>query len=780
MADAGARRWGTGWRWTYVALIAAGTALGLNLMLALHQLRVELAHDLNFYREENWTLQQASIHVERLLYALSLYGLGDPSTDHETLQLRFDIFWSRVQLLDSDALRSAYRDRVATPAFVVDLEATMVRAEPVVASLAHGDWATAAALRLEFEAAATQLRDLLMRRFNANVDEVYGREAAIAATYLRLALFAAGVFSSAALLVAVTVYNIGRQRRLLVEREAAGVEAEIARSDLQAVVDAVPAAIAAFDREGTVLFRNQEHALVNGADGPGAVPEGLDDVFASGCARPFREEQLPDARGDVRTLLTTLVPVADGGRAVDRVVAVSMDISERKKAEEHVRHLARHDGLTGLPNRSAFRAFLDEVAVPSRSLRPAAALMLIDIDRFKQLNDRFGHAAGDAGLRMVARRILACLQPRDMLARLGGDEFVLICPDIGGTERLAALADRILAAVQQPFLHEEARIELSLSVGIACWPEDGHHPETLLRNADLALYEAKAAGRGCWRRFEDAMHRDLAERRELASVLQEPPQDAGFFLAFQPKFRLSDRKLIGAEALLRWQHPTKGLIPPARFIPIAEEVDAIGALGDWVLREGCRHARAWLDRTGADVPVAVNVSPLQFRKPNFVDRVQDALQEALLPARCLELEVTEGLIIHDPVAAETAIERLRATGVRIALDDFGTGYSSLSYLQRFPFDTVKIDRSFVEGLPTQKSSVNIVRGVIAISHSLNLDVVAEGVETELQARTLETLRCDAVQGFLFGRPTLAWDFDRRHLRGPAELGTPLRVSAVVA
>jgi diguanylate cyclase (GGDEF)-like protein len=432
-------------------------------------------------------------------------------------------------------------------------------------------------------------------------------------------------------------------------------------------------------------------------------------------------------------------------------LVVLRGIRQRRAAEEQVRFLARHDPLTGLANRAQHHDALEAALARARRDGASVAVMTVDLDRFKEVNDSLGHAAGDALLRAVAGRLTAQTRAEDTASRLGGDEFAVVQVAVGDPADAAQLADRLIAVLCNPYdLPSGQRVAgCGASIGAAIFPTDGEDADTLMRAADAALYRAKAEGRGIARFFEPGMDAALAARRRMTQDLRLAVADGAFELAFQPLRNLPGGGLEGFEALLRWPHPELGLIPPADFIPLAEETGLIVPLGAWVLRSACREAVRW----PGGLKVAVNLSPAQFRDgPALVQTVRDALSAAGLEANRLELEVTEGLLVQDCDATLSILGQLRDLGCRIVMDDFGTGYSSLAYLWRFPFDKLKIDRSFVAGMSTEPKAAAIVATVVALGRTLGLSVTAEGIETPAQAGALSEAGCDFGQGYLLGRP----------------------------
>ncbi|MEA2876379.1 MAG: diguanylate cyclase [Hyphomicrobiales bacterium] len=418
-----------------------------------------------------------------------------------------------------------------------------------------------------------------------------------------------------------------------------------------------------------------------------------------------------------------------------------------KRAAERIAHMAHHDPLTGLPNRAAFAAQFATVLDRSAAAGSGFAVVCIDLDRFKEINDLFGHAAGDLVLREVSDRLLTAVQG-EFIARLGGDEFTIIVQGSQQQTPGASVAERVLAAMSDNLEIDGHRIAVGVSVGVAIYPHDGADTATLLSNADAALYRAKAEGRGTIRFFAVEMDQQLREKRSLQHDLRSALERGELRLFYQPQAR-TDGDVIGFEALARWQHPKRGMVPPAEFIPIAEESSLIISIGEWVLREACTEAASW----PRPLQIAVNLSPAQFRQGDLPTLVHSILlQTGLSPSR-LELEITEGVLIGDFTRALSILRRLKGLGVRIAMDDFGTGYSSLSYLQSFPFDKIKIDRSFIANVQSNHQSAAIVRAVIGLARGLEVPVVAEGVETNAQLEFLSQELCSEIQGYLIGRPS---------------------------
>ena len=474
---------------------------------------------------------------------------------------------------------------------------------------------------------------------------------------------------------------------------------------------------------------------------------------------------------------TPIVSTMSDGRSIQVVgkgiegggwVATVEDITERKRVETRIAHMAHYDALTDLPNRVLFRERLDHElknASPSRQL----AVFYIDIDEFKRINDSLGHPIGDELLKAVAGRLGSCVAAGDVVARRGGDEFAIIQTAIKRPADTMDLITRIYQAIREPYECFGHLLTTDASIGIARAPQDGTDLDQLLKNADLAMYEAKADGRRTYRFFEPGMGARMHALRMLELDLRQAIADGGFEIVCQPLVNLGDSRVTGCEALLGWRHQLRGMISPAEFIPVAEETGMINELGDWVLNKACSEAASWPD----DVRVAVNVSPVQFRSPAFSLKVVRALANSGLPARRLELEITEAVLIRDDDAALAMLYHLRGLGVRIAMDDFGTGYSSLSYLQRFPFDKIKIDRCFIKDVAEPDGSACIVQAIVNIASARHMMTTAEGVETEAQLDALRGLECTEMQGYLFSKPLSAADIksiltpDRERIAGTA-------------
>lgn len=438
-----------------------------------------------------------------------------------------------------------------------------------------------------------------------------------------------------------------------------------------------------------------------------------------------------------------------------RHVAVFSDISQQKVQEARIEYLAHHDPLTGLPNRTALAGFLQQAMQRARLNGQRCAVMLLDLDNFKTVNDSLGHEAGDQLLCELVRRLQRLMGEGDRLARHGGDEFVLVIEPADAHDDLVYRVEDLLHIVGEGFTLDGHELHASMSVGISVFPDDGDTAEAILRNADAAMHQAKASGRSTYRFFDPAMSVAASRRLVLETELWQALAGNQLLLHYQPQVDLLTGTVVGIEALVRWRHPQRGMISPAEFIPVAEETGLIIPLGHWVLLTACRQARAWMDAGIEMGEMAVNISAVQFRQPDFVQSVRRVLADTGLPAERLELEITETAVMHSADSSVTTLSELKAMGVKLAIDDFGTGYSSLAYLRRFPIDRLKIDRTFVADLESDSEAASLVASIVALGRSLGLRLVAEGVENAAQAEFLRDIACERVQGFHFYRPATA-------------------------
>jgi diguanylate cyclase (GGDEF)-like protein len=494
-----------------------------------------------------------------------------------------------------------------------------------------------------------------------------------------------------------------------------------------------------------------KHTLRAAPQLPIVVLSGIDDAELSlQAVQTGAQDYLVKGQGD--------------GNLLNRALRYAI---ERKRTQERLAYLASYDQLTDLPNRSLFNERLATSLKQARRHEREMVLMFLDLDHFKDINDTLGHSAGDELLKDVARRLQHCVRAEDTIARLGGDEFTIIMNEVYHREDAATVAEKILDALAHPFVLENEEVFVTTSIGIASYPRCGSDAETLIRHADTALYRAKSEGRSNYQFFEAEMNQAVSERMNMINALRHATKREEFFLYFQPLIHAHSGEVYGMEALLRWQHPEWGLIPSSEFVPLLEETGLILPVGEWVIRESCRQSRIWTQAGLDPLIVSVNLSVRQFHKRDLVDVVKSAIEESGINPQQLQLEVTESVLFERSHAANKTLARLRDIGVKLAIDDFGTGYSSLSYLKQYPFDTLKFDRSFIQGITNSDNGAAIVASVINLGHSLGMTVVAEGVETQQQLTILHDHNCDQFQGYLFGYPMSAESCTRWLLQNTA-------------
>ena len=475
------------------------------------------------------------------------------------------------------------------------------------------------------------------------------------------------------------------------------------------------------------------------------------------------EGEIVSARrgGAVFPVWAALTAIHDGDHRISSYMAILSDITDRKQVEAQTRHLAEHDFLTDLPNRVLFLDRLQQALATARRQHTRVALMFVDLDRFKAVNDTHGHQAGDVVLKEVAARLVRCVRGVDTVSRQGGDEFVVILADIGGADQAAHVAGSVMQAVSQPITVGQRQVTLSASIGISICPSDGDDVDTLLKHADVAMYHAKQNGRGAFRFFSPQMNAHVVERVQMENKLRQALENGEFLLEYQPEIDINSGRTIGVEALIRWRHPQRGILQPNQFIPVAEACGLMVAIGEWVLRAACAQARAWRDQ-GCPVVVAVNLSNVQFIHDTLLACVDDALASAGLEAQFLDLEITEGMIQRGDAATIATVNALRQRGVQLTVDDFGTGYSSLSILRRYALSKLKIDRSIIDDITRDPAEAAIIPAIIAVARSLKLRVIAEGVETAEQLRFLQQHGCDEYQGYYASMASTNPDLMRRH------------------
>jgi diguanylate cyclase (GGDEF)-like protein len=463
-------------------------------------------------------------------------------------------------------------------------------------------------------------------------------------------------------------------------------------------------------------------------------------------------------------------PLRDATGTVTGFMSIQLDITDRKRAEGRIHHLAFFDALTNLPNRSLFNRLVQQSLTEATRSNSCSALLFIDLNRFKPVNDTLGHRVGDLVLQEIANRFRASLRGADVVSRLGGDEFVVAVLDIASRDHASNVAQKLLASLEDPIVIDGNELKLGASIGISIFPEDGHDTETLLRLADIAMYRAKETGGDGFVFFSEDMNRRAVDRLNLETGLRRAIERNELLLHYQPKVSITSGRIVGAEALVRWKHPERGMVPPGEFIPLAEETGLIVQVGTWVLEAACRQARAWQDAGLPVTKIAVNLSARDF-SASLPERVQNVLARHGIGAEWLELEITEGMLMHNTDKVISMMDEIAALGISLSLDDFGTGYSSLSYLKRFPINTLKIDRSFVINIPDDGDDCAIAGAIVSMSKQLKHNVIAEGVESAEQLLFLRTLGCDEIQGYLFSPPVPAEKFEAMVREGRSLPGT---------
>jgi diguanylate cyclase (GGDEF)-like protein/PAS domain S-box-containing protein len=553
----------------------------------------------------------------------------------------------------------------------------------------------------------------------------------------------------------------------------------------QSVFDSTNEGIMVTDAEARILSVNPAFSVITGWSATEAIgqkpsllqsgrhlPEFYADLWQRLAASGHWAGEIWNRRksGELFVEWMTINAIRDAHGTVSRYVALFSDITLRKSQEEAIWHQANFDPLTGLANRNLFQDRLERALTSGRRKQQQVGLMFLDLDRFKWINDTLGHAAGDLLLIEAAARLQACVREEDTVARMGGDEFTLVLQGLGNQDPLQDVAEKVLAALAQPFVLNGTPQYISASVGVTVYPLDADNTSDLLRNADIAMYQAKGAGRNCYRFYSAHMQEDAVVRVQVEHDLRQALAGGGFALHYQPIIDATSRALLGTEALLRWQHPSRGLVAPADFLSVAEDCGLMVPLGEWVIGQVCRQWRAWADAGYATSPIAINVSIVHFRHPGLYDCIVSAMARYAVPGTMLSLELGEALLLDPDDAPAQLLRDLQALGLRFSLDGFGTGYSSLTVLQRFPLDTVKMDRSLIGQLPASTDARRLVESIIFMAHSLGLSVVAQGVETAAQLDFLRVLGCDRVQGYLTGRPVAQVDADRLLMLAPTAVG----------
>jgi diguanylate cyclase (GGDEF)-like protein/PAS domain S-box-containing protein len=589
-----------------------------------------------------------------------------------------------------------------------------------------------------------------------------------------------------------------RALRYAIERKAMEEALFVEKERAQVTLNCIGDAVACTDSSGNITFLNLVAEKMTGWSLQQASGLPMAEVLRilDAGSRETTPNPMEIAVGQNQTVHLPLnsilirrdgfeIPIEDSVSPIhDRegnptgAVIVFRDVSAARAMALQIVHSAEHDFLTGLPNRMLLNDRLSQaITLAPRHFKKVAVLFL-DLDGFKHINDSLGHPTGDKLLQSIGKRLVECVRGSDTVSRQGGDEFVVLLSEVERSEDTAITARRMLQAVAEAHSIDQHDLHVTTSIGVSVYPDDGLDAETLIKNADTAMYQAKENGRQSYQFFKPAMNVRAVERQAIEESLRRALDRHEFAIHYQPKVNLKTGAITGAEALLRWTHPVRGPIPPAQFIPVAEDCGLILPIGRWVLREACQQARAWVDAGLPLATMAVNISAMEFRNDAFLQGVFSVLRDTGLAPGFLELELTESVLMKHAEATESILRTLRARGIQLAVDDFGTGYSSLSYLRKFPIDALKIDQSFVRQITTAPDQTTIVTAVISMGRSLKLRVVAEGVETQEELAFLQAHQCDEAQGYYFGRPMLAEQFARLLETGISESVLPLRSRAV--
>jgi diguanylate cyclase (GGDEF)-like protein/PAS domain S-box-containing protein len=885
-------RWGL--KKGYHAL--AVSLLIFTISIALSSFKIQREYDRinNRFIPNLWVAAQAEIEFYRFRDSLHIYIREESPDRIEAVAQRLHILMSRLPLLLQGSESTHVRAVEGAIGLIESFGDTLGALEPEILALRKGD--IGAYLRIQSRLAPfiVPIHRIVGQTMQMDEQVAAAQRDDIRELFWELLSYFVLIIASATVLVTLLFKEFKKPKRLLRGANQAEASASAAKAQLTAVIDAVPARIAACNREGAIIFRNRysvdwsRRESGQNDDEPGQ--DALDrQVFETGQVVPLFEEELRDQRNGVHVWLTTKVPLEDADDRIAGVVTVSLDITEQKEAqrlntllataiehagdaieitdadsrfeyvnsaferisgysrvdaigetpfsllmsdgndEPHYRavqdaiaggqvwhgtltgrrkdgtlyqqettispvrnaegstthyvavkrditerlqnqariwHLAHHDALTDLPNRVLFQDRLQQAVSHARRAGLLLAILFIDLDNFKDVNDALGHEYGDLLLKAVTLRLRSCTRESDTVARLGGDEFAVIQTDLSRSEAAATLAEKILDCLSEPFSLEGQEVHVSASIGITICPLDHDDPNQIVKNADMAMYRAKNTGRASYLFYREDMNLAFQARKALERDLRKALANGELELFYQPQIDARREVIIGAEALVRWAHPERGLISPAEFVPIAEECGLVVPLGEWVLQTACRQNRIWQDQGLPPVRIAINLSAVQFLYRDLVASVLHALETSGLAHGYLELEITEGILMRETEVTISTLRRLADLGIQIAVDDFGTGYSSMAYLKRFPVNKIKIDRLFVTEVTTDRGDAAIVNAVIGLAHGLGLSVAAEGVETFEQAAHLRARGCDELQGYYFGRPMTAAQFQQR-LAAPA-------------
>ena len=724
-----------------------------------------------------WLASQAVVEFMRFEQRVSAFEIQGSGVGQDEVQLRLDILFNRLKLLKEGDFEEFVRHDPERRQIIDHLGAVLAAVQPLIDSPDRpGAAQTALKMLSPLDGKLVSLASAANRSGGDRVAE--DQHELIRLHWFFTSLVVGLILFGVALVGMLARHNRDIERAHDALRTLAGSlqrtssDLETANRHFGAALNNMSQGLCMVDGRQRLIVCNQRFldmfGLAADAVEPGTLAHDLFDRIVAGgqyaesvlrSVQDGQQQLVREGRAagffqegeDGRSIAVAHESMADGGW-----VATYEDITERRRAEAQIAYMAHHDSLTDLANRVLFREHVEQALARARRYDEGFAVICLDLDRFKDVNDTLGHPVGDMLLKAVADRLRGCVRESDVVARLGGDEFAVLEIGSGLPSHVGILAGRIVEALGAPFDLDGHEVVVGASLGVAVAPADGADPDQLLKNADMALYRAKADGRGIFRFFEPGMDARLQERRALEVDLRTALANGEFDLFYQPLINAGTSQISGFEALLRWRHPGRGMVPPAEFIPVAEEIGLIAPLGEWVLRQACREAAWW----PADIRVAINLSPAQFRSRNLVQVVASALVASSLSPGRLELEITESVLLHDNESTLAVLHQLRALGVRIAMDDFGTGYSSLSYLLSFPFDRIKIDRSFVRDISERADCAAIVQSIASLGASLGMATTAEGVETGEQLQLLKAVGCTEVQGYYFARPQPAGEARR--------------------
>jgi diguanylate cyclase (GGDEF)-like protein len=702
---------------------------------------------------------QAGNEFLRLLHRINAIDSGSVEFDREEVELRFAILLNRLSLIQGGDFRRFIGESTERQTLLEDFTAALETAEPLIERVEEAD-------------ARRQLIDLLLPLepriigLASEANEYGGRAVAndhqvLLRLHWQFSALAAGLALAGLLLVGLLVWSNRLLRRTRRQLERTFQDLGERKAALKAQNDRFEAALGnmsqglcMIDAAGRLTVANRRFFEFFGIRSLALDDDTKIEDFVIEIAEAKRPRQGTAAihtgsgarmieLGDGSILQVLESPMVGGGRLL-----TYEDVTARVRAQEHVEFLARHDNLTGLANRLALEEFLERSLYRVHRRGERFAVLCLDLDRFKGINDTLGHRVGDCLLREVAGRLREAIREDDLVVRHAGDEFIVVQSGARSPQDAAQLAQRIVADLSRPYTIDEHRIIIGTSIGIALAPDNGTDAEVLLQNADLALYRAKANGRGSYTFFDESLHAKVQARRDIERELRRASYDKEFEILYQQQFDVQSRRLVGVEALLRWRNERLGQVSPEDFIPVAEDMGLIVGLGTWALRTACCEVAGWPDPPR----LAVNVSPVQFRRGDLIEAVRTALSQSGLAPELLELEITESLFVEEGDTTAQVMRTLCSMGVTFSLDDFGTGYSSLSYVRRFPISKIKIDRSFIRDLPSNPGNLEIVRAIAALAESLGLTTTAEGVETREELDLLALAGCTETQGYFFARP----------------------------